>query len=1434
MKQKIIALLLLLTIIVAGGVFGLSKSQEAMTGAQSILRAELSNALGSLVTVGRVEITSSNTITIDDVTIYDKQSEALAASEKITVTYSLLSILRGQNLVDAISAVAVEKPSLWLTQASNGRWNVQDILQQENMAKHSFGSKVTLIDGKAMLKIPGAIWTLENINGSMDFAHNPSMDLQLEAVHKGAVIKARGAINSQGRSSLTVMASELIVAEYQILLPEGPLGLVGGIMKNLEVTVTQQQGKTEWTGEASLAGVDIDIDGMPVRQVQGNMTFTNKNMYVFASAKLFDQPIDVRGSIRTDTSRPVLNLTVASSSFDPSVIAKNIPVNGKVAFKANVTGLTNSPIIHGDATLASGQIAGYEVQNAQLNVQMMDKKVTINQFSADMLGGQVAATGTYMQDGSSYDLHLKAQQIDMANMAQIIPNSHGHGDIDVMVQGTGSLVEADVQGTVAIGQGEIAGVAFNSLGAGFYRRSGVISIDYGNISFAQGLVTARGQIDHQNINLTVYGQNIQLQKLDRLSTGIVGGNGDFTGQVTGTLSKPEFAGSFTAANGQVLYQPFTQAKGNIHANRQQLVIDDIQLIDGVTNHQVQGTLGLDGQHEMNIMVKSHQARAENIIKLLLPGERLTGNVDNEMTLTGPLENFNAQGRVLLTDGSFRGQLIAKSQGLYKREQGTITISQFSIESLSTQIKLSGSISPDKELNFDIAAQDIDLERLNVALPYAAVGRAQFNGKLTGTTSAPIFNGQLSADQLMFNDQKITSVRSEVTFNGHEVEVPYASFMQGTGKFSFAGGFGIDTNEIYGNLDVENAELQSMLASFKLPCKDIHGQLNGHIRLDGTLTKPAIGLTGTLKKGSIKQYPVESMDIDVALANNILKINDLSATQGVGRLIVRGTADLNGPLDLEVGARDIDAGLVAILLNANVEPTGKMSFAAQISGVASNPHAAISLEVVNGGVGNATFDSLYGLLIVDKNTIHVNQVLLKKGPYRASSYGTIPVAALSSAGRKQASIVDQMDLKLRLDAANLSILPFLNKQVAWAEGPTHGEINVAGTLEQPIVTGNITVDNGVIKLVSLTNPIQKVGVDISFEGDTINIKKFDGHMGKGLYSLTGTAKIRGMALSNYDLSLALNKPELGSKYFTGAIDGNLKFTNRGTKPTLSGKLVFENDIVNIPVIPEIVPSNLDIGLDVEMVVGKKVRFYNPYLYDILAEGNVKFDGSTLEPDVSGSIVAVRGTVNYLGTQFKVTEASAGFKKFASFEPVIKLSAQTRLQQIEVSLNVNGPVSAMQFSLTSEPAMRQQEILSLLTLRSHYADKQNSGNSGGIGRDEVVSVLGAGLQMQFISQVEGNFRSALGLDEFRLVKDTTSNIIKKSYSDREESTTVSQEVYNIEMSKYLTDRLLLSYTMGVDHDKSNLALRYSLSTRTSLTTSIDEKKRTWFGFETRFRF
>jgi translocation and assembly module TamB len=1437
MKERVIAVLLVCMMIVAGGAYWLSRSQEVMTGAQNALSKELASALGSLVTVGDIEITSYNTVTIHNVAIYDKQSAMLAASEKIIVSYSPWSILTGWNVVKSISELKVEKPILWLTQRSNGQWNIEDIVIKDNTSQSSLTSKVSLVDGKAIVNAYQAQWTVEELNGNLDFINNPNVKLALQGTYKGAALKAKGTISSQGRSTVTLNASQLMLADFQPFVPaEGTIKLVGGSGENIEATIAYDKGNLEWAGEARLAKADVDIADMPVRQIDGGIAFTNKNLYIFAAAKVFDQPIEVRGSVVTDASEPILKLSVSSADFDPSATGYNIPVIGKVSFKAEIMGVTSNPTIIGDVAMKTGELAGYQAQNVQASLDMVDKNVTIHQFKADMFNGQVAATGQVQPETGSYDLAVKVQHIDSKNFADLVPDLSGYVDGAVTVKGTGDLVGAEVQGTVAVGQGEFSGVPFTSVTSGFYYHDGNATIDYVNVGLGQqGLITAQGTIVQQAIALQLYGHDIPLSLLGKSTGTAIEGVGQFDGELHGTLTAPEGTANFTAVNGEILSQPFTQVTGSTRITSQQVTLQNVEMVNGVTKHNIQGTIALAGQKDINMTIRTQRARAETLIALLVPGEKLTGNVDNEMTITGSLENPNIMGQITLTDGSFRGQLLAKAAGSYKREQGVTTITDFVIQSLNTQIHLSGTISPNNELNFDVVAQDIDLEKLLNSSTYVASGKAKFQGKLTGTPTVPVFKGELSADKLRLNQQEFTDVAGIITVAGDEIEIPAISFLQGKGKFNFSGGFDSRTSEMYGVLEIENGQLQPLLAAGKIENKDILGVLNGQVKIGGTLDNPSVHLTGNLKEGSIKKYPVESVTVDAALENNVVSIYDFSVKQGTGVVLARGKANLagNGPLDLEIGGRDIDAGLIAAFFNTSITPTGKLNFAAQVTGVSNDPHTALSLELVNGGIGDTTFDSLYGLLILDKDIIHVNQVLLKKGPYQASAYGVIPVAALSPEGRQQGNNVEQMNLNVKLDKANLSILPLLTKEVTAAEGATQGEITITGTLEQPILKGNITIQNGILKLSALKDPIQKVGVDIAFEGDTINIKQFEGYMGTGAYRATGTAKLKGAGLTNYNISLVLDKPMIRSKYFTGTVDGSLMLTQGPINPKLAGKLLFENDTIDIPTIPDLQPSTMNMDLDVDFQIGKKVRFYNPYLYDILAAGRVKLGGSTMEPDISGRIVAVRGTVSYLRTPFKIEEASVEFRQFAgSFEPVIQLKAQTSLQQVVVNLDINGPIGAMEFKLTSEPAMNQQEILSLLTLRSRYFDKQNNGNNS-LGRDELVGALDAGLQMRFISGIEGNLRNALGLDEFSFVRDTSSTIVKKN-NNKDENSTINQEVYNLVMSKYVTDKLLVSYTLGVDHDKSELSFRYSLNRRISLTGSIDDENQTWLGAEARFRF
>lgn len=1444
MRRNIFALLLV-GVIAAAGLYWYQHSRAVVATAESTLQHEISQTFIGEFSFGKLEITGMNSVTLSDVKIAAQGGNRIAEVKAMTVSFSLLQLVRGKAPVEAITAVSLQDSELTLSQAPNGKWNYEDLFKQKEAAGAEFQGKVDLIRAAVTVETPQGKWQLKKLSGTLDFVHTPYLDIDLAARYGETGLQAHGKIKNNGLGVLTLKADRLALAELVSYLPvDNQITSVGGNISSLEVTVQRRPDQLVYAGELLLTDGAADIRGIAVQGAAGIFTFNEKNLYLLGGrAKIAGQPVEGRGRVTINTSEPVFDLYVKSPGFDPAALQTGLPLAGAIAFDAHVAGTVSNPLLTGDFTLAQGTVNGIAVRAAKAKLKLSGPDLTLDQFEATLLDGRITAGGEINLATQKYRLQAAGSGL-AAGQASILPDMDGRIDFNVTMAGKGTETLGDeLQGTATIQQGSWRGVAFNKAAVGLRKHGGHIAFDYVDARIGEGTVSGYGSIDDGTLALSLWGNNLEMSAFKPLLPGVeMEGAVSFAGQVGGSLEKPQASAQFRTGGGQILSQPFQEAMGTLRIDEGRLVFDQVRLINGPAAYDVNGSLLVTGGRDISLSVATKSVRAENVIKLLAPGEKLTGNIDSRTMITGTIDNMELSGSFKLSEGSFRGYLIAQAEGEYRQKDGITYIKNVAVNSNNALLTLQGTVDANRLMNITLSAQDIDFSRLHISYPYPVIGTADFNGELRGTPEHPMFHGELVAASLKLNGQQLEKLQGMVNLDGDEVEVPEFGFKQGGGSYAFSGGGNLSEGSIYGNVAVENGEVKPLLKILNAPFREVAGKLNGRILLRGAARQPNIQLTGSLTGGSIKNYPLDKIDIDVDFTDNKLTFNKFIAQQGTGVLAARGTADLNGPVELEVGGRDIDAGLLTAWFDNPFDTVGKLTFTAQMTGASQNPYTAVSLEIKNGGVGSATFDNLFGLFILDKNNIHVDQLLLSKGQYRASAYGDVPLAALLPESRKSTNGTGQMNIKLRLDQADLSILPLLTKEVAWASGPTQGEVNIGGTLAQPVLDGRILIKDGAVKLKSFADPIQKVGVDIQFEGDKINVKSFDGSMGGGTYRLAGTAALKGMALDDYQFSLVLDKLGVNHKYFKGPLSGTLSLAPNGTLPKLSGKVSFENDTINIPYVPELEPSGIQAALNLEVIFGNRVRFYNPYMYDVLASGRVKFDGTTTQPEAAGRIEAVRGTVSYLRTKFKLRDGVVEFNQFGSFEPSIHLNADTRLEQTTVNLKIDGPVSGMNVKLTSEPAMGQQQILSLLTLRGRYLDKQTKDANrldSGLSRDEIVGLLDVGLQMSFVAELESTFRDAFGLDEFNLVSgsrsDTDQPKNKAGTNQESGSDTVSgREVYNIEVSKYINDRLMVSYTFGVDHNEQSASVRYDLTKKFSLTAGVDRYNRARFGIETRFHF
>lgn len=1433
MWRKALIIGIVIVAVIGAASYWYIKSQEFIAVAATALSTEATKALDTEIIIDQVQIKSLSMITADGVTVYDKTGAVLATAQTVDVTFSPIGMISGKPVIENIYTIAVQKPQLHLKQRPNGVWNYSDLLPEDQNSSGIFSGKVSIEDGMAEIAAGEQEIIAQKVNGTLDFAGQPSVKVALSFINQGGSADVSGTLGG-AHQAVSVKAKAFNLENYLAFLPENlAVQLEAGILESLDVTVLKGSDDYEIDGEAVVLGAKVDVEGTKVEKIDGLLLFNEKELRVFSRGEIKEQPIVLRGTASLDLAEPILDLQVSSKGFDASKVLDNFPLEGKIAFNANIGGTLSAPIAEGTFDIKVSQLYAYALQNIQAKLKFADDIVFIEQAEGTIFGGTVNAHGQIDTKSEKYTMQVNTRGLEAAQMSDFVDGVTGYANADITVSGQGTdLSNALIYGSAALLEGQYQGFAFNQADASFYKEADRTVIDYLTIALPEGKISADGYIEGDRLALKVYGSGVELALAAKVQPQLqLRGLADFSGTVTGSIQNPNLQVDFSAANGEIFGQPYQTAAGKIIANPSKVTIERFELIDGVTRHFAKGSVGLTENKALQLQLTSKQARMENIVKLILPGEQLTGNVDNHMVITGTLNDINAEGEVSFSDGSFRGTLLTKAGGRYQRKNGQTMIRDFMVSAPNLNVKLNGILKADQDLDFDIVADDINVGKLRLQLPYPVSGKAKFIGKLQGNIDSPIFNGTLTADSLMFNGQNLEALDGRISFKNNVIDLESFAFKQGEGTFDLSAGTDLNTKQIYGNLAVKQGELGAILSIVNLKNDWINGKLDGTIRLAGTSEHPKVRLAGYMGEGNLKNYPLKNIALDVALDDKIVTIHQFRAEQGAGLLVAKGAIDFAGAVNVEIAGQNIDAGLLTNLAQYDADTKGTLSFGAQVGGTIANPEANLSLDIQGGGVGNATFDTLYGLFTLTDGIINVDQLLLQKGGYKASAYGIIPLAAITTGEKEAADLKEQMDLKISLDQADLSILPFLTKEVDWAIGPTKGGITITGTLTRPLLNGSVTVDNGAVKFKSIGKPVEKMSLDIQFLNDKMELKTFEGTMGNGSYQMTGTSQITGSGLEDYNFLLKLNKLEISSKYYTGPLEGEIALTAdqlaKRIVPKLAGHLNFENCTVDIPAIPESEDEMPVLKLDLDVNIGKKVRLYNSFLYDILLEGHVNFGGSTRRPQTSGEISAVRGTVSYLKTPFKIQEATAYFNQVNSFLPSLTLEADTRLERTKVYLNINGPADKMQIKLSSDSGMNEAEILSLLTLRSRYYEKNNAGDSG-IGRDELVTLLDLGLQMSFLSEVEGVVRNALGVDEFKLVRDTLA------LTDRADAANFDREVYNIEIGKYVTDKLMLKYTTGIDHDSYKVGVQYDFNSKISLTSDIDQDNKTKIGIEARFKF
>lgn len=1428
MKRRtlgILAAVLAVILLGLGGFRYYIQTSAFMEMAGQTVSTAVSESLGVQVDVGDIQVKSLHDLEIHNLAIYDKQAELIARADKAQVTYRLFSALSAP--ADMVKEVVVSDVTATIRQRQDGSWNVQDLMSGTSSAQ-KFHGKVRVERATITGQMKGKEVTLTDAAGTLDCADYPVMRFEATASNQESAVEASGTVSSD-RQIVTAKVDALDLADYLGWIPEGTIPdtvtVKGGKVQNMVLHVFRDGSTLSFSGETDFSDGAVNVLGTDITAIHGHSAFTDREALVFVDAEAAGQKANAHGKIRLDTGTPYLDLTVSSSAFDPSKILKNIPAQGSVSFEAAVKGPLTDPQVDGSVKMDQGTVENIPVQNAAAKVRYQDQHVFVQDMRASVLGGKIAGEAVVSAADLSYTAHIKADGIDLSQAAVYEPSLAavtGQVSADVGITGKGlDRSSLQVYGNASLNRGTYRGLSVDSLTTSFYAAGDDITIDYLSANLPNhtsiGLEgSIKDALETPKLDLAFYGGHVDLSLLQQLDSRIdMSGLADFKGTVHGDASNPQVAVRFLGQHGAIFKQPFDSLLFTASGSLDGIGIDSFLMEkDGKETWRAVGAVGFTGEKKVNLQLDTMGARMEDIAALLAPDQPITGNVDNIIKVTGTLDNPSATGYIHFYQGSYHGVLLSGMDGDYFLENGLLRLQDFHAYSPMIDMVLNGTINRQMQLDMVVAAKDIDLKRVEHKLPYEVSGHGTFKGKIGGTISAPDFHGILDAPKLVMNDQTITNVHGLVQYSHGLLSVDQFGFQQNDGSYDLAVAVNTNTKALSGNVVVQKADINAISALMNQKNDLIQGRLTSGIELSGTADNPTATVTGEIASGTIGGYDIHQVELDLRLLNHVVYVNKLSGYQGAnGQFQASGNVALDGPIQARLTATGLAAGMFTKMAGVDTAVTGTADVTASFGGYTNNPSADVTVTAKNGGVQGATFDTLDGVFhlkngLVNVETFNVQKMVGTKN-CSANARGIVPWRAVTAGRDEWLDDQEQIQLTVGLDQADLSLLPTLSKQVDWALGATNGNLKIHGTLAHPMIDGSVSIPSGSMKIKELEKPVTDMKAQLVFSGNKVTVKEFFGKMGDGTYSLDGSLDLDGLTPNHYDFNLVLDRLDIQSKFFRGPLNAQLHLADTDFYghhwPKLSGQIDFKDCTVSVPAIPDSDGSLPEVVFDVQVNVGDKVHFYSPYLYDLYLAGQFHVGGVTSHPKMSGSLQVKRGgTINYLKTVFKVREGTAYFNQVGSFLPSIDFLADTRLTQAKVFLSAKGPLGGnMDLQLTSSPEMSQTQIIQMLTLRNAYKSGQTN--------MDVGDLLSVGLQMSFLSEVEGAMKDFLYLDQFAISRGNGS-----AFDTHTAETDTNKYDFNVEMGKYISDKVMLKYTRGLGGTNINrYGVQYDVNDRLGLT-------------------
>ena len=333
-----------------------------------------------------------------------------------------------------------------------------------------------------------------------------------------------------------------------------------------------------------------------------------------------------------------------------------------------------------------------------------------------------------------------------------------------------------------------------------------------------------------------------------------------------------------------------------------------------------------------------------------------------------------------------------------------------------------------------------------------------------------------------------------------------------------------------------------------------------------------------------------------------------------------------------------------------------------------------------------------------------------------------------------------------------------------KGQVAATANIRGTGVNPIIEGALKTKDATLESPITGMRISHLASAARFDGSRLVFSELSGvTKGGGTISGRGSFDFSLGEGIGIDMTMQADRAEMLDRDDIGAtVTGPIRITSDGVGGTISG----EFDVVRsrftlgraaeVAQIPELqvielnsrrsdfapVERGTDWNLDIKAQARNRLMVRGMGLASEWRM-DMQIGGSVANPRLIGRADLVRGSYDFAGRRFDLTQGALRFTGAVPANPTLDITAEASVADLNVTIRITGTSAAPEISFNSVPALPQEEVMSRLLFGSSIT--QLSAPEALQLASAVGSLQGGGGGLDPINAV----RKAAGLDRLRIL-------------------------------------------------------------------------------------